>query len=102
MMLSEAREIALEHIKAMEREAGFELALVDNSTMEKNFGWVFFYTSKKFLERASIKDTIAGNAPFVVGKADGRVYLTGTAFPLEYYLEQLAKVHGWHSRAQGR
>jgi hypothetical protein len=31
---------------------------------------------------------IAGNAPFIVGKRDGSIHETGTAEPVEFYLER--------------
>jgi hypothetical protein len=29
-----------------------------------------------------------GNAPFIVDKHDGRLYVTGTAYPIEHYIEK--------------
>jgi hypothetical protein len=33
----------------------------------------------------------AGNAPFIVDREDGRIHVTGTAFPTEFYLENYAR-----------
>ena len=86
MTKHQAEQIALEFLKAKALEAGCDLALLDSSTMERNFGWVFFYDSKRHLETGDFRDALAGNAPFVVTRADGRVHETGTAQPLEHYL----------------
>jgi hypothetical protein len=84
----DAKEIALGYLKTMEVRTDLELVLLNEETMERNFGWVFFYTSKRYLETQSIGDALAGNAPFVVMRGDGSIRLTGTAFPLEHYLRE--------------
>jgi hypothetical protein len=83
----EARDIALAYITARET-AGCQLVLLDDCTLEKTFGWVFFYDSKRHVETGNISYALVGNAPIVVTKADGRVHVTGTAMPLEFYLKQ--------------
>lgn len=86
-----AREIALRYLDSSARKVGVELILLDEFTLERAFGWVFFYDSKRHHETGSISDAIAGNAPLVVTSADGRVHVTGTALPIEYYLQKFEK-----------
>jgi len=88
MTRSEARQIALDFVKAMEADAGCELVLIEGRTIERNFGWVFFYQSRRHLETGNIGDALAGNAPIVVTRADGRIHETGTAHNIEYYLRK--------------
>lgn len=64
-----------------------ELIILDGCTIEKPWGWVFFHTSKKWHETHDIRYAIAGNAPFIVEKAKGKLMITGTAFPIEHYIE---------------
>lgn len=64
-----------------------ELILVEEATVDKPWGWVFFYTSKKWKETADLRYAIAGNAPIIVEKATGRLIETGTARDIEYYIE---------------
>jgi hypothetical protein len=87
----EAEKIARDYVKAKEAGAGCGLVLLDESTMERDFGWVFFYNSKDYLETGEIRHTLAGNAPIVVTRADGAVHVTGTALPLERYLEKFTR-----------
>jgi hypothetical protein len=91
MTKSDARKLALSYVKDQEQGSGLELVLLDDFTLEQNFGWVFFYDSKRHNETASIRDAVAGNAPIVVTRVDGRVHVTGTALPLEHYLEKFNK-----------
>jgi hypothetical protein len=88
MTKSEAEHRASEYLKAREDEAGCELVLMDQQTLERPFGWVFFYDAKRHLETGDFRHALAGNAPILVTKADGRIHETGTAFPLEHYLKE--------------
>jgi hypothetical protein len=85
--MAKARQIALTYLRSQELAPGIELVL-DDDTIEKAFGWVFFYDSKRHAETGDFRDALAGNAPIVVTKADGQVHETGTAFPLEHYLKR--------------
>lgn len=87
----EAERIAREYLRTQEAEGAPELVLLVNETLERSFGWVFFYDSRSHHETGNIQDAIAGNAPIVVTKADGRIHVTGTAYPLEHYLRQYSE-----------
>ena len=88
MTKDEARAVALKYVRSREAEAGCDLVLLDSQTMEKRFGWVFFYDSKEHAETGDFRSALAGNSPVVVTRADGTVHETGTAIPLEKYLER--------------
>jgi len=94
----EAMRIALGYIEQLQRENGIELELLEGETIERSFGWIFFYQSKCYLQSGCLSDALAGYAPIVVARADGRIHVTGTARPLEYYLEELAAAEGWNSQ----
>jgi len=63
------------------------LEIVDEATIEKKWGWVFFYDSVAHMRSGDIKDAIAGNAPIIVNRANGELVITGTAWPIEKYIE---------------
>ena len=56
----DARKIANEYLLKLEPEIGESLQLVDNATIEKSFGQVFFYNSKDHLETDDFKYMLAG------------------------------------------
>ena len=56
--------------------------LVD-STIERDWGWVFYYNSALFLESGNISDALAGNSPYIVNRSTGEIQVTGTAHPIE-------------------
>lgn len=98
--LQAAQRIVLEHLAKVEREIhdfssaplGHEnkpyLHLVVANTIEYDFGWVFIYDTREHLETSDIKYSVVGNAPLIVDKNDGHLYITGTAHPVEHYVEQ--------------
>ncbi len=65
-----------------------ELCLLDAETIEAEFGWVFFYTSKLYMETGDFSHALAGNAPLIVDRDAGTVHVTGTAHPIEHYMNQ--------------
>lgn len=74
-----------------------EIIVLDEATIEKPWGWVFFHTSRKWYETKDIKYAIAGNAPIIVEKETGKLITTGTAYSIEYYIqnyEESGNPHG--------
>jgi hypothetical protein len=55
---------------------------------EHDFGWVYFYDSAAHVASGRPGDAVVGNAPLIVDKTDGKLYITGTAKPLEHYLAE--------------
>lgn len=68
------------------QETGDSLVILHERTMEKPWGWVFFYTSKQFHETGDFRFALAGNAPYIVERETGRLIGTGTALPLDEYI----------------
>lgn len=63
------------------------LEVIDDATIEKEWGWVFFYDSAAHSRSGDISDAIAGNAPIIVNRASGELVVTGTAWPIDKYIE---------------
>ena len=73
-----------------------ELAILDDHTITQDFGWVFFYQSKKYLNSGDGSHALAGNAPIIVSRRDGRLHETGTAEPIEAYIENFKRTGNPH------
>jgi len=73
-------------------------SLVVTTVTEYDFGWVFCYDSKDFIETNELIYAIAGNAPLIVSKTDGQIYITGTSHGLDFYLAEYR--NGIRNRAQ--
>ena len=93
-----ARQLMLKYLTEAERvlnatgsalpNHGPPLHLTINDVSEYDFGWVFCYNTKEFLETGDLSFALGGNAPIIADRKDGQLYVTGTANPLEFYLEQ--------------
>jgi hypothetical protein len=68
--------------------------ILDESTVETDFGWVFFWNSKRYLESGDYRDALAGNAPLIVDRADGSVHDTCTFLPIEEIINRYRTVRG--------
>jgi hypothetical protein len=53
-----------------------------------DFGWVFCYDTKEYVETGDAEYAIAGNAPLIVDRADGQLYVTGTAYSLDHFIAE--------------
>jgi hypothetical protein len=58
---------------------------------EHDFGWVYFYDGSIHAATGNLSDAVVGNGPLIVDKADGKLYITGTARPIEHYLEEFRR-----------
>lgn len=54
-----------------------------DATAEFNFGWVFYWNSRRFLESGDPRFALDGNTPFLVDRNDGTVRPIGTGYPLQ-------------------
>jgi len=87
-MLTKAEALEIVSRKLQEINTTDDLfVVVDEHTIEKPFGWVFFYNSKKFVETGIFQYRLAGNGPVIVNKFSGDVEFHGSAESLEEIIE---------------
>ena len=65
-----------------------ECVVLENKTIEKDWGWVFFYQSKIYIESGNFLDMLGGNAPYIVDRFSGEITETGTAQDIEHYINE--------------
>ncbi|MEG4477747.1 YrhB domain-containing protein [Microcoleus sp. M2_C2] len=82
----QAQALAENELSSVSMAAECELAIVASATLERPFGWVFFYESREYLDTGAASSRLAGNAPFFVNRLTGEVVAAGTAHSVEYYL----------------
>ena len=84
----EARQLVVNHLSGPDWQLPDDVWIVlDEATIEKSWGWVFFYTSRLWHETGDFKYAVAGNAPLLVERGSGRILPTGTAHSIEYYID---------------
>lgn len=64
-----------------------ELMLIEAATREEEFGWVFFYNSRRYLETKDTSWMVLGCSPIIVNRFTGEVHATGSSRPLQAYIE---------------
>ena len=89
-----ARKMALDFVNSSYTEADDELLIVDEHTIEKEYGWYFFYNTRSFLDSGDHRYRLAGNGPVLVTKRFGKIVQFGTAHPVEHYI-QLYESGSW-------
>ncbi len=86
------RSIALAHINAPSSYGKhIDCVILDQHTLEEDFGWVFFYQSREYIETGDFLAALGGNSPLIISGLDGSVTKTGTAQPVEVYIEEYRK-----------
>ena len=85
--LEEARSLVEAEITDGDRPGPDGAIVLDEATLERPWGWVFFYESRRFYETGDDSYCLLGNAPLIVERRSGRVLTTGTAQSIEFYLE---------------
>jgi Immunity protein 35 len=65
-----------------------DLVVVDDATIERDWGWVFFYNTARYVETGDRMHMLFGNAPFIVNRHTGEVRGTGTARSIEHYIKK--------------
>jgi hypothetical protein len=78
---AEAEILALEFLKRDGNK--YQMTLVSEKTQKHDFGFVFFYAPKKYLETREMKDAAPGNGPLVVDFADRKVHPLPSSIPPE-------------------
>ena len=68
-----------------------ECEIVDEATIERPYGWVFFYQSRSFLETGDFSDQLAGNGPVLVDRINWNLKTFGTSKDIEEYLTEFEK-----------
>lgn len=64
-----------------------ELVILDDYTIEREWGWVFFYTSRG-CQDGDMRYGLVGGGPYLVNRHDGSIRETGSARSVEYYVAE--------------
>ena len=65
-----------------------KIIVIDNETIEKEWGWVFFYDTSEYVKTGDSDDGLVGNAPYIINKNTGEIIETGTAYDIDYYIRE--------------
>jgi hypothetical protein len=89
-----AREIAKRHVQSL----GEDLTLFEKPITFGDYGWVFSYQSKAFIETYEISDALVGNAPLLIDSDQGQIFTLGTAYEVSRYVHMYQQFGDPHAQ----
>jgi hypothetical protein len=97
-MLEKSEALQLVSVRLREMAPlGEQFVVIEGETIEKSFGWIFFYNSKRFLETGIAIYRLAGNGPVFVNRLTSEIDFFGSIPSLDVILagyERNLKVRG--------
>ncbi len=88
-----ATQIAEAAIAALPDPHDLGYTIREELTQEHPFGWVFFHDSKRYIETGDPQHRLAGNAPLIVDRRDGRTTFVPTGRPLHLAIREYADAY---------
>lgn len=85
---NQAADLIRQRLREYEAAGSSPLVLLEDRTLTRPFGWVFFYQSRAFVESGNVRDMVAGNTPIIVDRDTGELHLTGTSHPVSHYIRE--------------
>jgi hypothetical protein len=89
-MLNEKEMLAITEgiISDKSKHLQLELVLLNEYTIRKPYGNIYFYNSKKYIETDDYRYALLGNAPFLVENKSGNIVVFGTFPKVDYFIEE--------------
>lgn len=74
-----AQQLTLELISQSWNIADAHPVILGEATIERDFGWIFFYDSSRHIETGEFSHALAGNSPIIVKLPPLIVFRRGSA-----------------------
>ncbi|WP_084259170.1 YrhB domain-containing protein [Microtetraspora malaysiensis] len=88
----EARGIAEERLarihETTRQYTGDDDGFVIVDVEEYPIGWAYYFQHARYVRTGDIGAMLGGNAPILIDRRDGTILPTGTAYPLEHYINE--------------
>ncbi len=94
MQREEARKRVSADLNGPQNDSGEELVILDAETIEKPYGWVFFYQSKQYVQTGEPSYRLAGNGPIVLLVDDCSIHYLGSACSIEETIGEFEEQKG--------
>jgi hypothetical protein len=93
LTLEEAKSLLLAEIS--DDYDGIDWAVIDESTIEKPWGWVFFYQARQYVETGDDSFAVYGPGPVIVNARTGELHkVEDIVRPLDRSIAEYEKKHG--------
>ncbi len=94
--LKAALEVAKQALA--EKRSRHDWVIIESQTLERPFGWVFFYSTRKHVETGDWKFAVPGNGPLIVERSNGATHFLPTAPTPKKAIELFEEA--WRKRPQ--
>lgn len=84
-----ARAIAYDALQ--ELDADREFVILPEETIERPFGWIFFYVPLRFQQSGNPSDLVPGAGPLVVYRSSGRTEYLSSSVPPEKAIAEVER-----------
>ncbi|HHM13108.1 MAG TPA: hypothetical protein ENJ16_06110 [Planctomycetaceae bacterium] len=91
---TKARQIVLDELNSTYKSPGDRLVVLDYLTIEKPYGWVFFFNSERYLDTQNVIYALGGNGPVVFETATSTITRLGSALPPEEEIRTFEQQRG--------
>jgi len=98
---AQARTLVETRLRLLERSMRMPLAILDDKTIERPWGWVFFWNSVVYRDSRDPARMVAGLAPFLINRRTGERGPTGTAHPVDTYIRRYERQLFWRRLLRG-
>jgi hypothetical protein len=79
---------AKDYIENLSQEWKIELTIAKECSIQKEYGTIFYFNSKKFVEDKNERTKLIGCSPFLVENKTGKIIVFGTNRSVDYYIEE--------------
>ena len=87
-----AKNMFAKYLINLGNEINIELKL--HSIQTEDFGWIFFYNSKEFLENHNTSYALGGNCPILIEAATGEMLHIPTNDATENFIQEYIQKNG--------
>lgn len=82
----EAKKIAGDYLRCrLGPKYGDNVVILENETVEKPYGWIFFYQHRNWIETRRVRDGFIGNGPILVDKRASKFVKFGSSGSVDYW-----------------
>jgi hypothetical protein len=90
----QAKEKVTEYVNRVYPYPDDEYVVIDEETITKDYGWLFFLVNKRYLETQNISNMLVGLGAVLFEKQSQNIIVFGSALSGESHLEQYEKELG--------
>ena len=96
----QARASVIEQLRR--RSVGGEegVTIIESMTIEKPYGWIFFYNSRRYVETGELAYALIGQGPVIVLCDTGEIIETGSRYPSEVTIRMMEEARGLDAQAR--